>query len=94
MHVADVGLRTADDAVIFNWARRGGRIVVTRNYQDFAPLVEHANRQGIGFPGVIFYAPSLPQGDVGAHVRALEDWISQANAAGVNPAENTYVWIP
>ena len=92
--MVDVSLRTAEDAVIFDWARTEGRILVTRNYQDFAPLVEHANRQGIAFPGVVFYAPSLPQGDVGAHVRALEDWIAQANAAEVNPAENTYVWIP
>lgn len=93
LHPGEVGLNGADDAPIFDWAQRDRRIIVTRNYQDFAPLLEHANPQGIHFPAVMFYARSLSQADVGGHVRALEAWISVASAARRNPADNTYVWI-
>lgn len=36
----EVGLSTADDPDILAWAATEDRIVVTRTYQDFAPLVE------------------------------------------------------
>jgi hypothetical protein len=66
---------------------------VTRNYQDFAPLVEQAARQRLRFPGVLFLAQSLPQSDIGAHVRALESWLERARAAGANPLESTLGWL-
>lgn len=93
LHVNDVGLARAEDGALFDWARLNSRIIVTRNYQDFAPLVEHANREGMSFPGVLFYAPSISQSDVGSHLRALEGWIAAARSAGRNPAENTFAWI-
>lgn len=93
VHAAEVGLGAADDADIFFWARGEGRIVVTRNYRDFAPLVEAAASRREDFPGVLFYSGSVPGNDVGAHVRALEDWIEQAKSSGRNPAENTFNWL-
>jgi len=89
VHVGDVGLARAKDETIFDWARRENRIIVTRNYQDFAPLVEQAARQRLRFPGVLFLAQSLPQSDIGAHARALE----RARAAGANPLESTLGWL-
>lgn len=68
--------------------------MVTRNAQDFAPLVEHAAREGWTFPGVLFYSPAVPQADVGSHIRALEAWIAAARSAGRNPAENGFGWLP
>jgi hypothetical protein len=93
VHVRDVGLARSDDAAIFDWARRQGRVIVTRNYQDFAPLVAHAARQQLRFPGVLFCAPSLAQSDVGGHVSALEDWLVRAREAGTNPVESTFGWL-
>jgi predicted nuclease of predicted toxin-antitoxin system len=93
IHVGDVGLLKSDDVVIFDWARRENRIIVTRNYQDFAPLVEQAARQQLRSPGVLFCAQSLPQSDVGRHVRALERWLANAQAAGANPVESTFGWL-
>lgn len=93
IQVGDVGLLARDDAVIFDWARRENRIIITRNYQDFAPLVAEAARQQLRFPGVLFLARSLSQSDVGGHVRAVESWLANAHAKGRNPADGTHGWL-
>lgn len=93
IQVGDVGLLQVDDAVIFEWARNNDRIIVTQNYHDFAPLVMEAGRQQRRFPGVLIWAPSLRQSDVGGHVRAVERWLFAAHSAGVNPIERTYGWL-
>jgi hypothetical protein len=93
VHVSEVGLGEADDAEIFLWARREGRIVVTRNYRDFAPLVRAYARREEESPGVLFYASSVPADDPGAHVRALEHWIAGAERAGENPVRNALGWL-
>jgi hypothetical protein len=61
LSVAEIGLAGADDGTVFDRARRDGRIVVTRNYQDVAPLVTEAGRRAISFswrsvPGQITFA--------------------------------------
>jgi predicted nuclease of predicted toxin-antitoxin system len=93
MHVAEVGLAEADDPVVFQWAIREWRIVVTRNYCDFAPLVEVSARRGVSFPGVLFIPTSIRQNDVGLHVRALLAWMEAAAASGSNPVENSSDWV-
>lgn len=93
VHTSEVGLAEADDAEIMVWARNEGRIVVTRNYRDFAPLVHAFEGSGEHFPGVLFCPTSIRHSDVGAHVRALEQWIASARAVGGNPARNGYDWL-
>lgn len=93
VHAAEVGLSEADDPDILAWAAREGRIVVTRNYKDFAPLVEAYAKRGIGFPGVLFYASSVRHSDVGHHVRALREWINEVEEAGANPAQDGLGWL-
>lgn len=93
VHVAEVGLSAADDPAIFRWAVREGRIVLTRNYCDFAPLVELCARQGEAFPGVLFCSTAIRPDDVGHHVRALSSWIDSAVASGINPVENSAGWL-
>jgi predicted nuclease of predicted toxin-antitoxin system len=90
VHVAEVGLSKAEDAEIFAWAMGEERIIVTRNYRDFAPLVELHAREGVSFPGVLFYATSVPASDVGHHVRALRDW---SKAADTHPVTNGLAWL-
>ncbi|GJG86311.1 hypothetical protein tb265_14920 [Gemmatimonadetes bacterium T265] len=93
VHVADVGMARADDAAVLQWARDEGRIVVTRNYRDFAPLVEALAGRGELVPGVLFFATSVRQCDVGAHVRALSTWIAQAETADANPVQGGFAWL-
>jgi predicted nuclease of predicted toxin-antitoxin system len=93
VHVAEVGLSEADDPEIFAWAHDQGRIVVTRNYQDFAPLVSAHAERGLTVPGVLFIATSVPQADAGHHVRSLLAWIEAADQAGLNPVASTFGWL-
>ncbi len=93
VHVAEVGLDEADDPDILAWAAAEDRIVVTRNYRDFAPLVEAYAKQGVDSPGVLFYASSVRHADVGHHVRALHEWIRGAEEAGGNPARGGVGWL-
>jgi predicted nuclease of predicted toxin-antitoxin system len=93
LHVAEVGLADADDPAVLEYARRDGRIVVTRNYHDFGPLVQALAARAIDFPGVLFLATSVRQSDVGAHVRVVADWIAVATAAGVSPVRGTFGWL-
>ena len=93
VHAAEVGLADADDADLSRWSARAQRIIVTRNYGDYAPLVEAFARRGELFPGVLFLATSIRPGDVGAHVRALLAWIASAKTRGRNPVENTFGWL-
>lgn len=67
--------------------------MVTRNYRDFAPLVEAYGRQARASPGVLFYASSVRRSDVGHHVRALLDWVHSASETGVNPVQNGLGWL-
>ncbi|HET9984963.1 MAG TPA: DUF5615 family PIN-like protein [Longimicrobiales bacterium] len=93
VHVAEVGLADADDPGVLDWARRQGRIVVTRNCRDFAPIVTALAGRGIAFPGVLFLATSIRQSDAMAHVRALERWIAAARAGDANPVAGSYTWL-
>lgn len=91
--VAEVRLSEADDPDILVWAAKEDRIVVTRNYRDFAPLVDAYAKRGVPFPGVLFYASSVRHSDVGHHVRALRDWMRDAEEAGSNPVQNGLGWL-
>lgn len=93
VHTAEVGLARADDPAVLEWARRVERIVVTRNYRDFGPLVQAWAAQGIDFAGVLFLASPVRQDDVGAHVRAMTAWLEGARGAGGNLVRGGFGWL-
>jgi predicted nuclease of predicted toxin-antitoxin system len=94
-HVLDIGLGGASDAEVFARAVREGRIVVTRNYRDFAMLVEAYRARGTPCPGVLFLPVSLSQADVGAHVRMVAEWIATHAGADVDhsPVADRFAWL-
>lgn len=85
VHAADVGLGGAEDLELLRAAVREDRVVVTRNYRDFAPLVREMAERGSAFPGVLFLSPALPGSDLAGHVRALRRWCERAGDE--NPVE-------
>lgn len=91
-HVLGVGLAGASDAEVLARAAVEGRMVVTRNYRDFATLVEAYRARGERFPGVLFLSGSLSHADVGGYVRAVEEWIA-GQRAGRNPIESGFGWL-
>ncbi|MBT4498472.1 MAG: DUF5615 family PIN-like protein [Gemmatimonadetes bacterium] len=92
LHVLAEGLGGTADPQVFQHAIDRGRILLTRNYRDFAPLVEKRSSSGVSFPGVLFIATSVPQADIGAHIRALKRW-SEGMERGANLIEKTYGWL-
>lgn len=93
VHAAEIGMARADDASLLQWAQREGRIIVTRNYRDFAPLAEALAARRSAFPGVLFLASSIPHSDVGAHVRALTTWIAVVQQSGHNSVQGSCAWL-
>lgn len=91
LHAGDMGLADADDLTLLLAAADGGRVVVTRNYQDFAPLARALSERGEPYPGVLFLSPAIPGSDLAAHVRAVRRWCREAG--GDNPVENGVGWI-
>ncbi len=92
VHVDDVDLRGRPDDAVLRRAIADGRIVVTRNYADFAKLAEAAAVAGLRFPGILFLPRSLAPDAVGAHVRAIESWVTETSA-GRRSVANTIGWL-
>ena len=67
------------------------RIVVTRNYADFAILAETFARRSRPLAGILFLPSSLAHNDVAGHVPALLAWIDDAGAE--NPVRGTFGWL-
>lgn len=91
VHAADAGLGGADDLELLRAAAREGRVVVTRNYRDFAPLARAMAERDEAFPGVLFLSPALPGSDLAGHVRALRRWCERAGDG--NPVEGGVGWL-
>lgn len=77
LHVLEADLGGTPDPELIRWCQSEGRVLVTRNYKDFAPLVEVMNRRAEDFPGVLLLLSSIPWSDLAAHVRAVERWIDR-----------------
>lgn len=92
LHALEVALGGTPDPDILRWAMEHDRVVVTRNYQDFAPLVQSLAGRGIPLPGVLFLSTSVRQGDVGAHVRAVKSWIA-AFEGGDTSVTGGFAWL-
>lgn len=87
-HVVQVGLRSISDPDLLRVAQSQDRVLLTRNYRDFAPLVSDWVQRKESFPGVLFFSYSIGPNDIGAHIRALKAWLeSDADVA------NTYGWL-
>lgn len=87
-HAGDVGLARADDLELLRTAAGEDRVVVTRNYRDFARLAEALVERGEAVPGVLFLSPAIPPSDP---VEALRRWSEEAGEH--NPVENTVGWV-
>jgi predicted nuclease of predicted toxin-antitoxin system len=92
VHALEVGLGSTPDADILRWAIEQDRIVVTRNYQDFAPLVQSLAGRGVPFPGVLFLSTSVRQNDVGAHVQAIRGFVA-AFEGGDTSVSGSFAWL-
>lgn len=93
VHVAEIGLAGSSDVAVLRHAQQHGLIVVTRDYGDFAPLVQALGSRGESFPGVLFLSSSIRQTDVAAHVRVVSEWLAAATEVGGNPVASGLGWL-
>jgi predicted nuclease of predicted toxin-antitoxin system len=71
--VIDVGLRTADDPIVWQHAIRENRAVVTYNRDDFLALASQSFEEEVSHPGLVMIsAKTILQSDIGGLVRALD----------------------
>lgn len=92
-HVAEIGLAGSSDVAVLRHAQKNGVIIVTRDYEDFAPLVQALGSRGESFPGVLFLSSAIRQNDTGAHVRAITEWLAAVREFGSNPVANGSGWL-
>jgi predicted nuclease of predicted toxin-antitoxin system len=67
----EVGLRTATDPEQLAYAARVGRVLVTHNVRDFAPLYDQWWHEQRSHPGVLV-SRHYKRSEIGALVRLLE----------------------
>jgi predicted nuclease of predicted toxin-antitoxin system len=71
--VAEVGLRGEPDHIVWEWAIREGRVVVTYDTDDFPVLYHRYFQEGVSHPGlVVISSKTIAPNDIGALVRALD----------------------
>jgi predicted nuclease of predicted toxin-antitoxin system len=71
--VFEAGLAGVSDRAVWAYAIAEHRVCVTYNVDDFMDLYALFFQQGITHPGLVVIAErTIPQGDIGALVRALE----------------------
>lgn len=92
VHALEIGLARASDPEILRRAQADSRIIMTRNYRDFAPLVQALVARGEELPGVLFLATSIRQSEVGAHVHAIMRWL-HADPSARAAVRNSFDWL-
>jgi hypothetical protein len=71
--VDEFGQHSADDPDLWRAAIAAGRVVVSYNVRDFAPLFQRLWDTGVGHAGLVLVHPStIPSDDFGALVRTIE----------------------
>lgn len=81
-----------DDRSLFRAAIREGRILVTYNNGDFAPLLVDFAREGGAVPGVVFVnGDTLPTSDVGGLVRAIVGLAERIRAGRADPSGGIFL---
>lgn len=75
VHALEADLGGRSDAALLRWCRERDRILLTRNYKDFVPLVVTLRRRQEDIPGVLFFSSGIPWSDVDAHLRSVRAWL-------------------
>lgn len=60
VRVQDVGLRTADDTAVLQWAAERGRVLVTHDVRTIPGFAHARAAGGLPLPGVLLVPTSLP----------------------------------
>ena len=88
VRVQDVGLRTADDAAILDWAATQGRVLITRDRKTLVGTAYQRVKAGLPMPGVIVFRHRL---DIG---RSIEEILTVALCSTEHEIKDRVVFLP
>jgi len=88
IRVQDVGLRSADDPTILEWAANQGCVVFTHDVKTMANFAYERIEAGKPMPGLFEVKRSLPLGQV------IEDILLLAECSLPDEWENKVVYLP
>lgn len=88
LRVQDVGLRTADDPTILEWAAQEGCILFTHDVETMTNFAYERVEAGKRMPGVVEISKTFPIG------RAIEEILIFAECSLPNEWENKVVFLP
>jgi hypothetical protein len=88
VRVQDVGLRSAEDPVILEWAAHEGRVLITHDAATMSYFAYERVKAGMAMPGVIEVPDDLPIG------MAIEDILLLAEYSDRNEWENQVLYLP
>ena len=88
VRVQDVGLRTADDAVILEWAATQGRVLITRDRKTLVGAAYQRVNAGLPMPGVILFRHRLSIG------QAIEEILMVALCSTEDEMKDRVVFLP
>jgi predicted nuclease of predicted toxin-antitoxin system len=84
----DVGLETASDEQILEWAASERRILLTHDKQSLLDIAYLRIARGQPMPGVIYVPQRMPIG------QAIADLEIVLSASFPNELENRVIWLP
>jgi uncharacterized protein with PIN domain len=88
VRVQDVGLRTADDATILEWAATEGRVLITRDRKTLVGTAYQRVKAGLPLPGVIVFRHRLSIG------QAIEEILTVASCSTEDEMKDRVVFLP
>ncbi len=88
VRVQDVGLRTADDPVILQWAAAEGRVLVTHDIATVPDFAHGRVSAGLSMPGVFIVRTALPVRVV------IDDLCVVAEASDAAEWEGRVLYLP
>jgi hypothetical protein len=88
VRVQDVGLRTADDASILEWAATQLRVLITRDRKALVGMAHNRVRLGLPMSGVLVFRKQVPIG------QAIEEILIVSVCCDEVELRNRVVFLP
>ena len=88
VRVQDVGLFSADDPTVLEWAARENRVLLTHDVATITHYAYERTVAGLGMPGVVEVIRSVPVG------QAIEDLLLLAECSQDGEWEGQVLYLP
>jgi predicted nuclease of predicted toxin-antitoxin system len=88
IHVRDVGLATAPDPIILEWAAAHGLVLLTHDRKTVPPFAHARVASGLPMPGVFLVSDDMPVG------QAIKELLMAAHCLTPQECKDTVQYFP